>query len=231
MTLSTLRTDFYTILKRSSTSFSTTLANFCINAGIKFIAGIYTFTEMKAEATQAITLAGGARYNYPARMKELYAIQLIDGTTTYSLDCVPVITHGEEYKHKSVADTGRPASYTDRGSQYELSPPPDGAYTLYLQVSQYPVALALDADVSILVDKDELLLASAVVLGFGMIRDFDSRDMWKDILATLLSPYVSLDKNKAWAVVAGKGTQGVSFRGDYWKTPLKLWERRRGHPY
>ena len=229
MTISDFRTQFYKILKRTSATFTDTLADFCINAGIKELANIYTWPEMLSEETLTIVGTGvgaTALYTYPTRMKELYGIVIVDTSNTYPLGFEHDMNRANTYNYRTVINKGRPVMFTDLGTQLELTPFPDQNYTGYMKVSRYPATISDTNTTPLFTDKDELILASALIYGYAMIRDTDPNansqmKVWTDIQKKLLVPYLSVVKNRAWLPILAKnsGSNNAS-TGDWWNNPF-----------
>ena len=212
-----LKAEFVANIARPS--FDTTRAGRYINWGQKFVARQGTFREMIYEDTSMSTTSGFKSYPYPTRLKELFSMRLLDGANSRKLELYTVRRFDRDVPYPEQFSTGRPIYYIDKGPNFDLNRIPDAAYHLNLVYARFPVDLSGNSDTSMLVDKDDLILAAATMFALITIRAKDEAQAWGQTFNFLWDSVISGEVKKVDWLPEMVKTQPVSFLGEYWKNP------------
>ena len=80
----------------------------------------------------SITVADTKTYDFPSDYLWCYSIRLIDGTSSRILERVLPIEMDTKIPYPEDLATGRSKYWIPRGTQFEIYPIPDDAYSLYI---------------------------------------------------------------------------------------------------
>jgi len=140
-----------------------------ITRGERMIARKHHFTDMITTDTSLATVTDTQTVAIPTSTNRTRSMRLIDGTQSRVLDFKPIEWVDRKYPNPTDDASNKPCIYTIRGSNYEFIPVPDAAYTLYVDVWKWPVAITGDSAVSDFGEGlvDDVILHYAIALGFS----------------------------------------------------------------
>lgn len=160
----------------------------------------------------------------PSNIKSIMSLRLVDGENSRKL----------QYKSynvwdKLIPDPGfyrvdRPLFYTRWNNVIELWPVPDAEYTIDIRLTVWPTDLSLDADTSILNNKDDaiIMLANSWVSG-AIGRMEDAARFWR-IYTNLLNDAVDEQLTQPDKMLLPEGIVhkklGEGTTDSYWNNPM-----------
>ncbi len=197
-----------------------------INWAQREIANRYTFEEMR-NTYDGATIVDQRYYGFPANMKDIYSLVLVDGTISVKLRYLNAREYDELRPAPEEWSSQKPYHYIDYGKNFELAPIPDAIYSMVLRASDFPTVLSADADESDLDEKDDLIISVATWAILFDLREVEFAEWWENgrsarlWQAALRGDHSSED----WTPVArGFMSTGEGGGGDYTNP---WWGRRR----
>ena len=221
MTLSDFQGEVRANIKRSSDAIANSRITTWLNWAQNFLADLHNYEEMQ-KIYEGATIADQKRYGFPARLKDIYTLRLIDGNNSRKLIHIHPRDFDDKVPYPEQTTTGRSLYYVDYGVNFELYRIPDASYVLELRANIYPVDLSGSSDTSELVKKDALICAVATFFGFLGLREVEDAIYWREEVAkplydaSLQSDHANVD----WTPIA-RGFDSTEERvGVYWTNPL-----------
>lgn len=201
MTLSEMRTQVRANIRRDTSVLTDATLTQIINWTQERIADLHTFPEMHHSFTTS-SVEDQLRYSWPARLKSIITLKLVDGTRSRRLAYVLAADvdtsrpYPEEY-------SGTSDYYFDFGPYFELHDVPDDAYTLFLRCATYPIDLTADAQESTLLRKDSVIVAGSTALAFLWQKEVEEAQTWDQVFQRLMAEKVSSKREHSdWEPVA-----------------------------
>lgn len=210
-------------IKRDTNGVSNARIQRWVNWGQQYLSDLHTYEEMRISDATSFTTDGDNSLAWPTRMKDLYSITVQDGARSRKLTYVLARDFDTAVPRALTYTEGLPEFYVDFGSTFELFPIPDAEYYLNRRFSQYPIDLAIDASVSVLLRKDALISAMATVFGFWSLREIEDASYWGgELVPALYEASLTGDHSaEDWVPVArGFGASQVSLTGEWWTNPF-----------
>lgn len=208
-----------------------------INDAHRIIAMVEDFDEMiNLDTTNAFTVANQNMYYLTTdpkgivpgfnlvNPKDIYSIRLMDDADSRKLLYMPYRTLDKFVPWTQETGTDRSNYYVQRGMYLELYPIPDSAYPLYIQHSQWPTKLVLDADQTCYLNIDFVIVQLAADLALDAITPVDPRVKtkdWSQRARELLGISVKEEEYKPDQTFIAQpfSPTGVIYTGSYWLNP------------
>ncbi len=140
--------------------------------------GFHRFSWLYLNTTVSL-VSGTALYDWPSDCID--EISLFYPTKNKPLVKVedPAYMDALYYDGNDYDATGVPANYLLRGTQYEIYPIPDAAYTIYLRYYALPAALSNTGDQETIDTKiPEIIISAASLLGAIYLHDTELIDLF-----------------------------------------------------
>jgi hypothetical protein len=223
MTLTNFIEEVRENIKRDTNGVSDVRITRWINWSKDYLAQLHTYKEMM-KVFSSVTVDGTYRYDTPARMKDIYSITLVDGSSSGKLTYYSAREVDELVPSPVDFTEGRPSIYVDYGTSFEFYKIPDAVYNLVVRCSQFPLDLVGGRDTCSFLNKDALLVAMTTTFGFWNLREIEDAAYWGgELVPTLYNASLAGEpKGEDWGLRArGFGNVGsVGISGDWWKSPF-----------
>ena len=199
-----------------------------LNWGQLRIGRLYNFHELNTYTESATTVADVARYPLVTgtnnlglvRPKDLQSIRLIDDSNSRILQRRSARWFDTRYPYPANFTTDRPHLYIRWGNDIELFHIPDDAYSLYIRYPQWATDLTLSSTASDYENKDDLLIAMAILEGYLHFEEYTDADTWFARAMKLLSDAVKAEGDMDWEPQAEvMGSRGGYTVGEPWLDP------------
>lgn len=169
-----------------------------INLAQQRLARIHDFDEMEVISTTVVTNTSSDNDKYLSLpfKREVYSIVLLNNENSRKLiQRTPQFWDRRlpmpEYWARDI-----PQDYIIWGNTVEIWPLPDQSYTIRMRWSQWPTPLVNPNDVSMFVNKDELLIAFALLYINNSLGKIDEAMKYATIIRSLLTESTQLDDTK-----------------------------------
>lgn len=159
------------------------------------------------------------RYSLPSDMKVCMGMRIIDGSSSRTLHEKTKTWLNWREPYPATRSSGKPTYYCIDGNYFELYPPPDSAYTLYINYVYWPVEMSEDSDTPSVDDLDDALIAYAASDLYAMIEMNEQSDWWRERYDKMLKEAKAVDMSRpAW--LPKRSERGRGLPADYWKNPF-----------
>ena len=165
-------------------------------------------------------------YAFPAGIRKIYTLRLLDGLNSRKLDCTMPWEMDRRVPMPAALTTLRSwfyVPYKNTGT-FELFPIPDGAYTLELRYSYYPVDFLSSSAVSQYTGLDDAIINYATMFGFRWLQESDDADKWQkygDEVVAQVKLITTEEQYSDWVALGeGFSTQTIDYTGEYFNNPF-----------
>jgi len=200
-----------------------------INWAQGYLADLHTYEEMR-EIYSGSTIDGTARYGFPTGMKDVYSMTLQDGASSRILEYINPRHFDNNIPRPATYAEGKSDAYVDYGTNFQLFPIPDDAYSLILRCSIYPTDFETDgtddAEEMTLLRKDALIVAMTTTFGFWMLKEIDDAAYWgANLVPSLFDASLATDHSaEDWKPIArgfiAHATKVAPLTGQWWTNPF-----------
>lgn len=160
------------------------------------MARAYAFPELDADPIDYTLSTSTNVYTFTTlaltRIRQILGVRIIDGTNSRKLTQKLYRTFEEDYPNVAADSAQKPCEYTIYGRRIELDRLPDSAYTMRIRINQFPDDFASDSDTSDYLQKDDVIVAGAVVHAYISLQEIEDAKAWASIFAGRLQAAVSL---------------------------------------
>jgi len=228
MNLEDIYTEVRENIKRTSTAVSDARIIRWVNWAQGYLADLHTYEEMR-EIYSGSTIDGTSRYGFPTRMKDVYSMTLQDGSSSRVLTYVTARDFDTNIPRPAVYSEKRSNFYVDYGTNFQLFPIPNSAYSLVLRCSIYPEDFETDgtddAEESDLLRKDALMVAMTTTFGFWMLKEDEDAAYWgNNLVPSLFDASLKTDHSAEDWIPKARGFNSFGGRpalsGQWWTNPF-----------
>lgn len=237
MTQAEMVTEVANIIGRDKTSYSTDQAT-TYETRIKqwlywshlTMARLYAFPELDQDPftstmstlTNIYTFATLGMDNI--RMRQVLSVTLRNGTQSWKMKQKLFRTFEEDHPNVDADSAGQPRFYTLYGRRMEFWQRPDTAYTVRVRANYYPTDFASSSDASVYLNKDDTIIAGAVVHAYLSLQETEDAASWGKVFGTRMQTAVgpNMDpqdwepEGRAFDYQSGRPTM----TGDFHANPL-----------
>lgn len=206
---------------------TTLMVEQAINNAHRIIASVKDFDElMVLDTTNAATVADVKSYHIVddfalTRPKDIYSIRYMDEGNSRKLQYISFRRLDDSVPYTEIVGTGKPNFYTRRGMNIELYKIPDEAKSLYIQYSQWPVTLTLDADESPFLNIDDVIVGLSSDMTLALLDGVGGMSGWTSRANQLLGLTIKEEATRPdRTLVAQPFTIIQKPTGEYWKDPF-----------
>jgi len=163
------------------------------------IARIYAFPELDLTPLDTTLTANNHTYTFTSlgisRIRQILGVTLVDGTSSRKLRQKLWRQFEEDYPSPTDDPASWPVFYTIYGRRLELYPVPDSAYTLRVRINQYPTDFASGTSTSVYENKDDVIVAGAVVHAYISLQENTDAAAWAPTFAARLQGVIGPERD------------------------------------
>lgn len=230
MTIADIYGEVRENIKRTVTAVSNERIIRWVNWAQGYLTDLHTYEEMR-EIYSGATIDGTPRYGFPDQMKDVYSMTLQDGSSSRVLTYTPARRFDHVVPRPATYSENAGGAYVDYGTNFQVFPIPDAAYSLVLRCSIYPTDFATDGTVTTtdelgILRKDALVCAVTTTFGFWMLKEVEDAAYWgSNLVPSLYDASLATDHSaEDWIPVArGFSTVGRATpigSGNWWTNPF-----------
>lgn len=223
MVRSSLREEVRCNIKRTVDGVANSRINTWLNWAQNYISDLHTYEEMRKRYT-ALTVNKQKSYGFPTKMKDIYSLTVQDGGSSVKLVYVNPRKFDVDVPRIEELTTDVPDRYVDYGVNFDLCRIPNGAYTLNLRCSSFPLDFSGDDVESELLRKDALICAVTTVFGLMALSEVENAAYWgSQVVPSLFEASLKGDHSaEDWKPVARGfgGSTGSGVSGEWWRSPF-----------
>lgn len=150
------------------------------------IARFYSFHELDALVTTAVTVADIKRYPLVTgtynlgltRPKDIQSIRLIDNAYSRKLTRWSSRRFDTKYPDPTIYSTDRPSLYIRVGNYLELFKIPNDAYSLSIRYPQWATPFTTGTQTTDFENKDQLLNTAGIFETYFALEEYDDAKIW-----------------------------------------------------
>ena len=151
-----------------------------LNDCLHTLARRHNWRDLHVPDSSATMTIGTFRYSFPTGMKTCHGIRLINGTASKWLIERTRRWLNQYEPYPAGSSNGIPSFYCVDGNSFDLYPPPDTAYTYYVNYTKWPTAFSSATTTATceITDIDDVLVAYGTAELFRKLGQDDRAASW-----------------------------------------------------
>ncbi len=195
-----------------------------LNDALYVLARRHDWRDLHVPDSSFAMVIGTSRYTFPAAMRVCYGIRLINGSASRWLRERTRFWLNQYEPYPASMSNGIPEYYCVDGNTYDLIPPPDTAYTGYINYSKWPTLFSASTTTAAadIVHVDDVLVAYGTAELFRKLGQDERANHWEGVFERRYKDARIVDDQRPMLMPVPDGVisaRRVGLPNAYWNDP------------